>query len=84
VLWSNEITFLVGGRTAKQRVTRKRGERIHPMCIQHQLHYGHTTPINAWGVIRYGYKSPLIFVHGTSKKGAFIQKDYLSQVLARI
>lgn len=35
-----------------------------------------------WGVIRYGYKSPLIFVHGSGKKGAFTQKDYLSEVLA--
>ena len=25
VLWSDEVTFLVGGRTVKQRVTRKRG-----------------------------------------------------------
>jgi hypothetical protein len=37
--------------------------------------------MNAWGVIRYGYKSPLVFVKGTSKKGAFKQKDYLAQVL---
>ena len=33
VLWSDEVTFLVGGRTVKQRVTRKRGERTHPTCI---------------------------------------------------
>ena len=38
-------------------------------------------PVNAWGAIRYGYKSPLLFVDGSSKKGAFIQKDYLSQIL---
>ena len=84
VLWSDEVTFLVGGRTVKQRVTRKNGERTHPTCIQHQLHRGHTTPVNAWGAIGYGYKSPLIFVHGSGKKGAFTQKDYLSQVLSRI
>ena len=35
VLWSNEVIFLVRGRTVKQRVTRKRGERTHPACIQH-------------------------------------------------
>lgn len=58
VLWSNEVTFLVGGRTVKQRVMRKRGERTHPTCIQHQLHRGHTTPVNAWGAIGYSYKSP--------------------------
>ena len=38
VLWSDEVTFLVGGRTVKQRVTRKKGERCHPTCIQHQFH----------------------------------------------
>jgi transposase len=82
VLWSDEVTFLVGGRTVKQRVTRKRGERTHLTCIQHQFHRGHTIPVNAWGAIGYGYKSPLIFVHGFGKRGAFIQKDYLAQVLA--
>jgi hypothetical protein len=82
VLWSDEVTFLVRGRTVKQRVTRKRGERTHPTCIQHQLHRGHITPVNAWGAIGYGYKSPLIFVHGSGKSGALMQKDYLAQVLA--
>jgi len=33
VLWSDEATFHVGGRTVKQRVTRKGGERTHPTCI---------------------------------------------------
>ncbi len=27
VLWSDEVTFLIGGRAVKERVTRKRGER---------------------------------------------------------
>jgi hypothetical protein len=82
VLWSDEVTFLVGGRTVKQRVTRNKDERTHPTCIQHQLHRGHTTPVNAWGAIGYGYKSPLLFVHGSGKTGALTQKDYLTQVLA--
>ncbi|PVH69288.1 hypothetical protein DL98DRAFT_383181, partial [Cadophora sp. DSE1049] len=81
VLWSDEVTFFVGGRTVKQRVTRKRGERTCPTCIQHQFHRGHTTPVSAWGAIGYGYKSPLVFVNGTGKKGAFKQMDYLSQIL---
>jgi hypothetical protein len=38
-------------------------------------------PVNAWGAIGYGYKSPLIFVDGIGKKGAFKQVDYLTQVL---
>jgi hypothetical protein len=82
VLWSDEVTFFVGGRSAKERVTRKRGERTHPTCIQHQFHRGGTVPVNAWGAIGYGYKSPLLFIHGFGKKGAFTQKDYLAQVLA--
>jgi hypothetical protein len=81
VLWSDEVTFLVGGRTVKQRITRKRGERTCPTCIQHQFHRGGTIPVNAWGAIGYRYKSPLIFVKGTGKKGAFKQVDYLNQVL---
>jgi hypothetical protein len=54
---------------------------MHPTCIQYQFHRGHITPVNAWGAIRYGYKSPLLFVHGTSKSGAFKKVDYLAQVL---
>ena len=38
VLWSDECTFLIGGRSAKERVTRKQGERECPTCIQHQFH----------------------------------------------
>jgi transposase len=85
VLWSDEVTFLVGGKSTKQMVTRniKKGcsERFCDTCIQHQLHRGQTIPVNAWGAIGYGYKSPLLFVDGTGKKGAFKQVDYLSQVL---
>ena len=81
MLWSDEVTFLVGGRTAKQKVTRKRGERTCETCIQHQFHRGGTIPVNAWGAIGYGYKSPLLFLHGTGKRGAFKQTDYLSQIL---
>ena len=62
-------------------MTRKRGERFCETCIQHQLHRGHTTPVNAWGAIGYGYKSPLLFLLGSGKKGAFKQTDYLAQIL---
>ena len=81
ILWSDEVTFQIGGRSAKEKVTRKRGERTHPTCIQHQFHRGGTIPVNAWGAIGYGYKSPLLFIDGTGKRGAFKQVDYLSQVL---
>ena len=51
VLWSDEVIFLVGGCTVKQRVTRNKHEWFCSTCIQHQFHRGHTTPVNAWGVI---------------------------------
>jgi transposase len=37
--------------------------------------------VSAWGAIGYNYKSPLVFLHGTGKKGALKQIDYLTQVL---
>lgn len=82
VLWSDEVTFLIGGRTCKEKITRNKKERFHPTCIQHQFHRGGTIPVNAWGAIGYGYKSPIIFLKGTGKKGAFKQMDYLVQILA--
>jgi len=78
VLWSDEVIFLVGGRTIKERVTRKRGEKTCPTCIQHQFYRGHIIPVNAWGAIGYGYKSPLLFIQGSGKSGAFKQIDYLA------
>jgi len=84
VLWSDEVTFLIGGKSGKERVSRNNQERWCETCIQHQYHRGHTTPVNAWGAIGYGYKSPLLFVVGTGKKGAFKQTDYLAQVLEHL
>jgi len=34
-----------------------------------------------FGAVGYGYKSPLVNIHGTGKNGAFTQTDYLAQVL---
>ncbi|KAF4626630.1 hypothetical protein G7Y89_g11531 [Cudoniella acicularis] len=81
ILWSNEVTFLVGGRFAKVRVTRNTKERHCLNCIQHQFYREHTTPVSAWGAIGYGYKSPLVFIKGTGKSSALKQIDYLAQVL---
>lgn len=78
VLWSDEVTFLVGGRTVKQKVTRNCEERFCETCIQHQFHRGGTIAVNAWGAIGYGYKSLSLFVKGSGKRGAFTQKDYLA------
>ncbi len=35
VLWSDKVTFLIGGRSVKEKVTQKRGERHCETCIQH-------------------------------------------------
>lgn len=58
VRWSDEVTFLIGGRTAKEKVTRKRGERDCETCIQQQLHRGHATPVNAWGQLDMDIRVP--------------------------
>jgi hypothetical protein len=39
------------------------------------------TAVSAWGVIGYGYKSPLIFIYRSGKSYTLTQVDYLSQVL---
>jgi transposase len=81
VLWSNEVIFLVGGRIVKEKITRNKKERYCLTCIQHQFHQGHTTPVYTWVTIGHGYKSPILFIGGTGKSGAFKQVDYLAQVL---
>jgi hypothetical protein len=45
------------------------------------MHKGHTTPVHFFGAVGYGYKSQLVYIQGSSKNGAFTQKDYLIQVL---
>ena len=47
------------------------------------MHRGHTTPVHAFGAIRYRYKSKLLFIKGTGKNGVFTQKNYLEQVLEK-
>jgi transposase/uncharacterized protein YeeX (DUF496 family) len=81
ILWSDEVTFLIGGKKCKQRCIRNKKERCHPDCIQFQMHRGHTTPVHFFGTIGYGYKSQLVHIYGSGKTGAFTQKDYLAQVL---
>jgi hypothetical protein len=33
IIWSDEVIFVVGGYIAKEKVTRKKGERNHPTYI---------------------------------------------------
>ena len=81
MLWSDEVTFLIGGQSTKQRVTSNYHKQQYLNCIQHQLYQGHTTSVSAWGAVGFGYKSLLIFVKGSGKANALKQVDYLSQIL---
>ena len=80
-MFSDKVTFFIGGRSVKEKVTRKKGERFYPTCIQNQLHQPKTQPCNVWGTIGYNYKSLLIFLKGSGKGGSLTQLDYLAQVL---
>jgi hypothetical protein len=75
------VIFQVGGKKCKQRCIRNKKERCYPDYIQFQIHRGHTTPVHFFGAVGYGYKSQLVYIQGSSKNGAFTQKDYLVQVL---
>jgi hypothetical protein len=74
----------VGGRTTKAKVTRNYKERFCETYIQYQFHQRGIIPVNVWGAIRYGYKSPLLFIKETSKSGAFKQTNYLTQILEHL
>jgi hypothetical protein len=73
--------FLISDYSSKIKVIYKRGERTYSICIQHQFHKNHTTPVSYWEAIGYNYKSQLIILQKHSKRGVFIQIDYLAQVL---
>jgi hypothetical protein len=45
------------------------------------MYRGDTIPVYFFGAIGLGYKSPLVYIVGSGKDGAFKQVDYLSQVL---
>src|SRR5215208_4043667 len=60
-------------------VTRKKGERYHKDCLQKTFWSGRVS-FMVWGAIGYSWKSKLIFLKGTGKRGV-CSKDYLEQVL---
>ena len=80
VLWTDECTFELDLRV-KQRVTRERGQQFDTTKIQWQKRRKEPACINIWGAIGYNYKSPLVFIDGNGKNGAFLQADYTEQVL---
>jgi hypothetical protein len=60
-------------------VTRKKGERFYKDCMQNNFWSGRAT-FMVWGAIGYNWKSKLIFLKGTGKRGV-CGRDYLEQVL---
>jgi len=50
VLWLDEVTFLVGGRTEKEGGEKEGGKHTLNVYLA-PVSPGHTTRINAWGAI---------------------------------
>ncbi|KUJ08735.1 uncharacterized protein LY89DRAFT_562602, partial [Mollisia scopiformis] len=57
ILYSDEVTFQVGGKKCKQRCIRNKKERCHPDCIQFQMHRGGTIPFMEDGNSAHGHKT---------------------------
>jgi transposase len=77
-IYSDECSFntFASGTTW---VTRLRHERYHDQSIYHDFQNDRASVI-VCGAISYNWKSPLIFLDGTGKRGVQVS-DYLDQVL---
>lgn len=71
---------IYGDESSFDASTRQPGEKYHTDCMYHTYHSGRTT-IMVYGAISYNWKSPIIFIEGTGKRGGMTSKDYLRQVL---
>jgi hypothetical protein len=78
VVFTDEASFstLLNG---KAKVLRKKGERDAPECIQHTHNSGRGS-FMVWGAIGYGWKSELVFLRPSGKRGV-TAKSYDEQVL---
>ena len=76
--YSDECIFDTSKRGSTW-VTRLPHEWYHDDCLQHTFHRGRGS-VHVWGAISQNWKSPLIFLCGTGKKGV-TAKDYQEQVL---
>jgi hypothetical protein len=76
--YSDECTFDTSKRGSVY-VTRKVGEYYHPDCVQYTHNSGRAS-VMVWGMIGYNWKSKLIFLEGTGRRGV-CGRDYLEQVL---
>jgi transposase len=77
-IYADEMSVNTADRGTKW-VTRKEGERYHKDCLQMKFWSGRQS-FMVWGAIGYNWKSKLIFLKGTGKRG-ICSRDYLEQVL---
>jgi transposase len=77
-MYSDECSFDTSKR-GTIFVTRCGSERYHTDCMHRSFHSGRGS-FMVWGAISYNWKSPLIFLEGTGKRGVCAD-DYLEQVL---
>lgn len=61
----------------KTRSSKENGHADYTIPVYHRPP---STCVHVCGAIGYNYKSPLIFIEGHGKNGAFTSKDYLEQV----
>lgn len=66
-MYSDESSFDTSKRGSTW-VTRLSGERHHDHCLQHTFHSGRGS-VMVWGAISYDWKSPLVVLKGTGKRG---------------
>jgi hypothetical protein len=75
VLWSDEVTFLVRGRTVKQKV------RFCDSCIQHQFHPGGTMPVNAREQLDMGIRVHCYLVKDLAREEHLLKRTTWSKSL---
>jgi transposase len=80
-MYSDESTFDTS-RRGSAWVTRLSTERDHNDCIQHTFNSGRAS-VPVWGAISYNWKSELVFLKPTGKRG-ITASDYQHQVLEPI
>lgn len=79
VLWSDECTFYTG-KQRKAMVIRLPGERYCSYTYQNRYCSGRAS-FSIWAMVRWNYKSPLIFLEGHGPSGGRTKQDYIEQVL---
>lgn len=78
ILWSGEVTFLIGGRKCKDRVTRK--AIPSRLCLIPNALRSHNSYLCVWSHW-VQLQEPIVFISSSGKNGAFTQADYFAQVL---